>query len=114
MTHVALTTMILELNSLIDSGEHDDITVEQAVRAVAEGSVLRLVRERAGREFLYPCAANPAFEGFYSANLLDILEAYGGSGRRKWGVEKKGLCLLLAWTTEILQRGSSWEAAEVG
>ena len=52
------------------------------------------------------------FEGNYVRHLQSIYGGYAGQERRKWGVENKGLCLLIAWTTEIIQRGSGWQANE--
>ena len=45
----------------------------------------------------------------YQAGLADIYGGYAGNERRKWGVGNRGLCLLIAWTAELIQRGS-WQA----
>jgi len=39
----------------------------------------------------------------WTEGLLALLDANGGDIRRKWGIEKRGLCLLLAWTFELLR-----------
>jgi len=36
--------------------------------------------------------------------LNEILGGYQGKEPRKWGIENNGLCLLLAWTNELIQR----------
>ncbi|QDE27997.1 hypothetical protein FIV45_12300 [Paremcibacter congregatus] len=41
-------------------------------------------------------------------HYLERMELYAGQHRRKWGVENNGLCLLLVWTNEIIQRGTGW------
>ncbi len=38
------------------------------------------------------------------ARWKEICGAYGGKTAKKWGVEKSGLCLLLAWTNELIQQ----------
>jgi hypothetical protein len=52
------------------------------------------------------------FEGHYVRHLKSIYGGYAGQERRKWGVENKGLCLLVAWTMEIIQQGSGWQSNE--
>ncbi|MFZ1061677.1 MAG: hypothetical protein WAP47_21085, partial [Candidatus Rokuibacteriota bacterium] len=34
--------------------------------------------------------------------LQEILKTYRGHERRKWGVARSGLCLLVAWTAELV------------
>ena len=43
----------------------------------------------------------------YHASLSDIHGGYAGKERRKWGVERRALCLLLAWTNEIIAHKSA-------
>jgi hypothetical protein len=45
-------------------------------------------------------------------HLQSIYGGYAGQERRKWGIENKGLCLLVAWTMEIIQQGSGWQSNE--
>jgi hypothetical protein len=113
MKHTPLTLMILHLNSVLDSGKYDGITVEEVKDHIDDRSILPWLRQRAPeledelREILDTDLYGD-FEEFYVGQLQDILGGYGGRERRKWGVEKKGLCLLIAWTNEIVQRGSGW------
>jgi hypothetical protein len=116
MKHTALTLLILYLNSLLDSGKYDDISLEDVKRHIDDGSILRFLRQRAGTDIDLSAHLDSSihgnFEEFYVNNLQATLDAYGGNERRKWGVEKKGLCLLLAWTNEIIQQGSGWQAEQ--
>lgn len=110
----ALTVLILNINSLIDSGKYDDITIEDIRRRIDDGTILRYLKQRAGNDidltlYLDHPAAYQGFEDFYVNYLQATYDAYGGDERKRWGVEKKGLCLLLAWTNEIIQQGSGWE-----
>jgi hypothetical protein len=82
---------------------------------IDDGTILRFLRERAGSDFDFSLLLDTGpyrdFEGFYVSCLQDILVAYGGKEYRKWGVKHRGLCLLIGWTTEILQRGTGWRPA---
>ena len=46
-----------------------------------------------------------------SADLLALYRGYEGEERRKWGVERNGLCLLIAWVGEIVQQKWGDQAA---
>ena len=79
---------------------------------IADGSILRFLRDRAGEDIDLSVHKDGGpygnFERFYVSYLQAIQDAYGGQGRRKWGVENRGLCLLVAWTAQILQDGADW------
>lgn len=40
---------------------------------------------------------------FLHNGLEEILGGYYGQEKRKWGIERNGLCLLVSWTTEIVR-----------
>jgi len=44
MQHTALTLLILELNKLLDTGKHDDITIEEVHQHIDEGIILEFLR----------------------------------------------------------------------
>lgn len=111
--HLPLTMSILYLNSALDSGEYDDISTEEVLRHIDNGSILEFLRERV------PPAAGmvgqfdekSGLREWYVGHLQSLYDAYGG-GESKWGVRNKGLALLLAWTNEILQQGNHWRRNE--
>jgi len=112
MKHSALTLLVLHLNALLDTGRYDSITVDEVEDRIEDGSILRFLRERAGQDIDLSLHLDTKtygnFERFYVTYLQSILNAYGGRESRKWGVQNRGLCLLIAWTNEILQQGSGW------
>lgn len=114
MKHTDLTLLILTLNSMIDSGRYDDISPDEVGRHINDGSILRFLSDRGGRDvdlsFLETSYRGPFTDAYI--NHLQAIYDVSGDGRRKWGVRNKGLCLLLAWTNEILQQGSGWKADE--
>lgn len=111
MKHSYLTLLILSLNALLDTGRYNSITIDEVEDRIRDGSILRFLRDRAGKEIdlsLQLSTPNDSFERFYVSYLQNILDCYGGNENRKWGVQNLGLCLLIAWTNEILQQGSDW------
>lgn len=108
----ALTYVILEINSLIDTGQFDRIPFADVKAAIQSERVLpylaELSPETVDLSLIIRDSPYPGFAKFYHAQMKDILGGYGGRERRKWGVENRGLCLLLAWTNEIVQRGKGW------
>lgn len=113
MQHTYLTLLILQLNKLVDTGKYDDITIEEVHQHIDEGTILEFLKRRGEDDIdlsfhLYPNASSD-FKTFYIKQLQSIYDAYAGDEKRKWGVENKGLCLLIAWTNEIIQQGSGWK-----
>lgn len=110
----SLTYVLFEINTMIDTGRYDDITVAEISEHIRHRDVLPFLAERGADDVDFSLVLTskptfPAFVNYYHDELLDILEAYAGRIRRKWGVESRGLCLLVAWTTEMLQRGTGWQ-----
>ena len=108
----ALTLLVLEINHLLDTGNYDDVSIEDVEREIEDGTILRFLKEKAKEDvdlsILLQTDTYPGFEEFYVESLQQLLNAHGGDERRKWGIENLGLCLLLAWTNEIIQQGAGW------
>jgi hypothetical protein len=108
----ALTLLILQINSLIDSGKYNYITIENIHNAIEQKRVLRFIKEQAGRDIdlsIHLSSTFGDFENFFETQMDMIYGGYAGQERRKWGVEKLGLCLVLAWTNEIIQQSQNLE-----
>ena len=105
-----LTIIILEINKLLDSGEHDDLSLDDAKQAIDNGTVLQLLADR-GTGYL-DHLKDTSTGDLYSKHLQAIYDAYAGDERKKWGIQNKGLCLLLAWTNELIQQGKGWQPAD--
>lgn len=109
----ALTLLILEINQLIDSGKFDNILIDEIYDHIQNKDVIPFLAERTKghSDFSLFVSDDGPYSKFikdYHDQLECIYGGYGGSHRRKWGVENKGLCLLLAWTNEIIQSGAGW------
>ena len=112
----ALTLLILELNHLIDSGKYSQITIEDVHKAIEQKRIIPFLKETTQGDSDFslfgPEGPYSAFVGYYHEQMYQIYGGYAGNERRKWGIENLGLCLLLAWTNEIIQQGSGWYPSE--
>lgn len=108
----ALTLIILELNHLIDSGKYNHITIDDVHKAIEQKKIIPYLKEttKGDSDFSFYGGNGPysGFVEYYHEQMYQIYGGYAGNERRKWGVENLGLCLLLAWTNEIVQQGSGW------
>jgi hypothetical protein len=108
----ALTLLILELNHLIDSGKYNNISIQDVHAAIEQKRIIPYLKEKTkGDSDLSLYGEDGPYAGFveyYHEQMYQIFGGYAGNERRKWGVENLGLCLLLAWTNEIIQQGAGW------
>lgn len=108
----ALTYLILELNHLIDSGKYNTITIEHVHDAIKKKCIIPYLIETTSEDSDFSLYSSEGpyskFVEYYHEQMSQIYGGYAGQERRKWGVEKLGLCLLLAWTNEIIQQGAGW------
>ncbi len=108
-----LTMLMLEIIALVDSGKYSDISIEDIHHAIEEKRVLRFIQEKAGLDIDLSIQLETDtygdFEDYFESQLQEIYSGYAGQECRKWGVEHSGLCLVLAWTNEIIQCGINLE-----
>lgn len=113
----ALTLLILQLNHLIDSKRFEDISIKEVYRWIESEAVLSSLRERTDGEsdlsMFFGDGPYAGFVPFYHEQMNRLAGGYAGDHNRKWGVENLGLCLLLAWTNELVQQGSGWYPSEM-
>lgn len=118
MDVTALTLLILRINSLIDSGKYNDITISDVHAAIESKELLRFIKNKCGSDIDLSIHLDSTvyrdFESFYEQRINQIYGGYAGDERRKWGVENFGLCLILAWTNEIIQMGEGIEFSNRG
>ncbi|AZC31517.1 hypothetical protein C4K38_3558 [Pseudomonas chlororaphis subsp. piscium] len=118
MEVTALTGLILQINSLIDSGKYNDITISDVHNAIESQRLLRFIKEKCGTDIdlsIYlESRAYGDFEDFYEEKINQIYNGYAGDENRKWGIRNLGLCLVLAWTNEIIQWGEGLQLSTRG
>jgi hypothetical protein len=107
-----LTLLILEFNHLIDTGKYNEISIEDVHQAIETRNIIPFIAERTkgAGDFGMFGAEGPYVKDveYFNEQMEQLYYGYAGKERRKWGVENSGLCLLVAWTNEIIQQGSGW------
>jgi len=100
-----LTSLILQLNALIDTGKYTWISLADIKVHVETGEIFRYIAQR-GKGDIDLSFLGADIEEEIVAELKNMLAAHAGGERRKWGVINSGLCLLIAYVTELIQLGS--------
>jgi hypothetical protein len=108
-----LTLLIMEFNHLIDTGKYNHISIEDIHKTIENKNIIEyLSNETSGDSdfslFLKEGSLYSNYVKYYHEQMYNIYCASAGDERRKWRVENSGLCLLVAWTNEIIQHGSGW------
>jgi hypothetical protein len=113
LTASSFTLLILQLNSMLDTGKYDSITMRDVHKHINDRTVLRWLREIGKGDIDLSVHQDTEtygdFEQLYANYLQNMSGGYAGNEGRKWGVENRGLCLLIAWTNEALQQGAAWK-----
>jgi len=99
-----VTMFLFEMNVLLDSEEtRDSLKFNEARDNVESGNVVDFIRERYKGKIdlsLFQDEFKEAFNG----KMADIAGGFYGSERKKVGVVTNGLCLLIAYATELVQQ----------
>lgn len=107
----SIVMILRNLSCVIDTGKYDQITIEEVYERIEDETILTFISNLDGAHELKGILNSDlyrGFERFYTKSLLSIYNAYAGDHGRKWGIQNSGLCLVLAWTIEIIQMGSGW------
>jgi hypothetical protein len=120
----ALTGFVFCLNAAIDTGKYQDISIEEVEKHITKGDLLRYLtttlKDNIDLSLITPVEnynledaeigmqvaqskLGAKVEAEIIKGLQNILQSYGGDERRKWGIENSGLCLIVAWVTELIQ-----------
>lgn len=95
-----LTFLAFHLNGAVGSGKYDDISIEQIQNVIEDGTVFEFLKERLGQ--------NVDLSLLEPVDCQELLEEWRGvvanvDERRKFCVERGGLCLLVAYLLEGIQ-----------
>lgn len=102
MLMVDLTYFANQLVAAVDSGRYERVTVDEALSHIAEKTVIPWLRAIAPT--IDTSIMTGEFAKFYHDEIERIHGGYAGDERRKWGIERQGMCLLLAWTITVIQK----------
>ena len=113
----ALTRLILEINHLIDSGKFDSLKIDEVYDWIEKENIIPSLANLAENHIDLSMYGSDGpyrnFAQYYHEQMKFLYDGYAGGHDRKWGVENLGLCLLLAWTNELIQQGSGWYPDEI-
>jgi hypothetical protein len=111
-----LTLLVLEFNHLVDTGKYNHISIANVHEAIEHKRIIEYIgTETAGDSDFSMFSQNGPYAeylDYYHEQMYQLYGGYAGNERRKWGVENSGLCLLVAWTNELIQQGSGWHPYE--
>lgn len=100
-----LVTFIYEINGAIDTGKYQDISIEEVEEHIEKGDLLPFLKDRFGEDVdlsLFDLAPNGIkLADELNTKLQNYLETLKGF-EYKYLVENNGLCLLIAWMTEMI------------
>ena len=96
-----LTFLAFYLNSALDTGRYADITCDEVQAEVERGTIFDFLADRLGKD-MDLSILDDAKRSALCAEWLDMLRSV--SARRKFGVENNGLCLLMSYCLEGIQR----------
>jgi hypothetical protein len=100
-----LTPLALSLIRCVDRRRYDDISVSEVKGHLEGGTIFPFLADRLGKDL--------ALSLFDQTELGNIADAWLSiedtiDERRKFGVENKGLCLLVAYLVEMMQHPSAY------
>ncbi len=96
-----LTFLAFYLNSAIDTGKYANITYEVVTAKIADASIFSYLSSHLGND-IDLSAFSIEKKNELTKEWQDMLNAVSAS--RKFGVERNGLCLLVAYLLEGIQR----------
>ncbi len=101
----ALASLAFFLTSCVDKRRYDDISVPEVKEHIEDGTIFGFLTDRLGKNFAVNLFDEPTLGKIADAWLTieDTLDE-----RRKFGVESKGLCLLVAYLVEMMQHPSTY------
>ncbi len=100
-----LTSLAFSLNWCIDRRRYDDISVPEVKQHIEDGTIFAFLLDRLGKDL--------DLSLFNEAKLVKVADAWLRmedilDERRKFRIDNKGLCLLLAYLVEMMQHPSTY------
>lgn len=101
-----LTLVILGVTALVDEGTHNNISIDEIHKVISSKSLIKYLseefEEKIDLSFLDEKDINE-----YEEMISNIYDAHAGNESRKWGIKNNGLCLVIAWTNEVIQQNAT-------
>jgi hypothetical protein len=96
-----LTFLGFYLNGALGSGKYDDISVEEVKERIRDRTIFDYLKTRLGPDIDVTGVSSEA-RGEVNEEWADMADALDEA--RKMGVDRNGLCLLMAYILEGIQR----------
>jgi hypothetical protein len=104
MTIFHLFYVLSTLNTAMDNGTGQEITVEDITRHIAQGTLVSYLEVRLGPAAKFTLfEICPSYERAFIAKLQELMPMFQGRFESKLGVKRSGLCLLNALIIQIIQ-----------
>ena len=127
-----LQCFIYQINAAIDTGKYQDISIAEVKEHIKEGDLLPYLERTLGddvdlslfipvkdlgapdqidgkKDKIFWIKSQVQWSGRATKRVEELIESLqrildvgAGDEKRKWGIENSGLCLLVAWITEII------------
>ena len=98
-----LTVPAQRIVQLLDAGQIDRISVDELASSLGQGRIFELLRERL--EIAVPLSILTPVDRLEL--LMEWTDLEGTYASHELGIERSGLCLLLYWLLEGIQRRAS-------
>jgi hypothetical protein len=109
VTLTDLTLLILQLNHIVDHDLHRGVSIQEAHDHIEAGDVFEWLKKKFGTEIDLSIYQSRPSKDEISKQWQQIFGAYAGDENRRWGISHNGICLLLAWTNEIVQQRTAYK-----
>lgn len=96
-----VATVLWGLSSLADSGSADDVTLDNVKNHARTGDLIEFLTEKAGGTFAggwLEAQDWAQFRRWYIEQIQNNCRAMDGRERRKYGIQDRGICLLISYT----------------
>jgi hypothetical protein len=96
-----LTFLAFYLNGALDSGNYSDVSYQEVSGHIQKGTIFQFLQDRLGSDIDLSI-----LDDVKRAELLGEWQSINNAidARRKFGVERNGICLLVAYLLEGIQR----------
>lgn len=103
----SLSIMAFELTAVIDQGLTDKVSCDEIYREIESGNLIAFLKDRLGDAVDLSLLENNPEQ---NASLIELMQRIANvTTASNFGIEKHGLCLLLAFCIEGMQHPDNWD-----
>jgi len=103
-----LTMTLFGLSTLMDHHDCDDVTLEEVKEHARKGDLIEYLTGKGDGVFaddFFKLDMSAGFKEWYVKAIADQCRSMDGRERRKYAIDKRGICLLISYTAELIQQG---------